>query len=255
MNDVIYLSAPAQVHMADEWFNLATPRHFWIRRRFDVLRRLARSLNFAGLKVGEIGCGHGLVQQQLEQEYGVKVDGFDLNDEVLRHSVATEHPRFFYNILDRHPKLAGGYDLLVLFDVIEHIVDEHAFLEAVLFHLKPGGRLLINVPAFMSFYSRYDQVIGHQRRYTLKSLEAVCARAGLRRLAATYWGLPYVPLLLMRKLWLARQKDPLRIARRGYKPPGRLGNLLLIGLGCLEPLPQRLLGSSLMAIYLKETPS
>ena len=57
---------------------------------------------------------------------------------------------------------------------------------------------------------------------------------------------------MLRKLMLARAKDPRSIARRGYKPPSRLGNLALGLLGALEPLPQLVLGASLMAIYKKE---
>jgi len=249
MGDVIYLSVPAPVSMADEWFGLATPRHFWIQRRFEVLRRLARGLDFRQLKIGEIGCGHGLVQQQFAEHYGVKVDGFDLNEAALRQSAAGDLPRFCYNVLECNPKLAASYDLLVLFDVLEHIEDEGPFLKSVVFHLKPGGRLLLNVPAFMSLYSRYDDVVGHWRRYRTATLQAACARAGLSKVTETYWGLPWVPILWLRKLWLARLRDAQTVTRRGFKPPGGLGNWGLGCLGRLEPLPQRVLGSSLMAIY------
>jgi 2-polyprenyl-3-methyl-5-hydroxy-6-metoxy-1,4-benzoquinol methylase len=252
VNDVIYLSAPESVHMADEWFNIANPGHFWIKRRFEVLRKLARDLGVRGRKTAEIGCGGGLVQQYLEQTYGLSVDGFDLNEAALLRSVAVNHPRYCYNVLDRKPQFAAKYDLLVLFDVLEHIEQEKPFLEAVLFHLKPGGWLLINVPALMSMYSHYDRVVGHQRRYTRKTLAAACSAVGLERVAETYWGLPFLPLLLARKLWLAtKQQEPQTVIRQGYKPPGRLGNRLLAALGTLERIPQRLLGSSLMAIYSK----
>jgi SAM-dependent methyltransferase len=251
VTDVIYLSNPQPVNMADEWFALANPRHFWIKRRFDVFRRLARNLDLGQGKLAEVGCGHGLAQQQLGQYFGTKVDGFDLNEAALRNSVATEHPRYCYNVFDRNSRFAAGYDALALLDVLEHIEKEGPFMEAVLFHLKPGGHLLINVPAFMSFYSRYDEVLGHQRRYTLKSLEVVCSAIGLTKVTETYWGFPLIPLLLARKLWLARQPDPVVVARRGYKPPGRLGNPLLSLLGALEPIPQCLAGTSLMAIYRK----
>jgi hypothetical protein len=40
---IIYLSPPTQVSMGDWWFDIATVDHFWIRRRFDVMRRIAAS--------------------------------------------------------------------------------------------------------------------------------------------------------------------------------------------------------------------
>jgi len=252
MREVIHLSAPAPVHMADEWFKIASGSHFWIKRRFEVLRRIGNGVEFSAKKIGEIGCGYGLVQKQLEQRYGVSVDGFDLNVDALRDSVAGNQPRFCYNIFDRHPRFAAHYDLLILFDVSEHIEPEKQFLDAVLYHLKEGGHLLINVPAFMCFYSRYDKVVGHQRRYTLQTLDSLCSSAGLKRTVGTYWGLPLVPILWLRNLRVSRVRDPRLVIQRGYRPPGRLANQLLSCLSRLEPIPQRLLGTSLMAFYRKE---
>jgi SAM-dependent methyltransferase len=251
MSEVIYLSKPASVHMADEWFEIATADHFWMKRRFEVLCRLGRKLDFPSRKVAEIGCGRGVLQQQLEQKFGVRLAGFDLNEPALRHSVASNHPRYYYNIFDQDPRFAAAFDTLILFDVLEHIEQEQPFLEAALFHLQPGGSLLVNVPALMSLYSRYDEVLGHQRRYTLETLDAACLKAGLKRTAATYWGLPFMPLLLARKFLLARQRDPQKIARRGYKPPARWANQWLGVLGKLDPLPQKITGTSLMVIYRK----
>jgi hypothetical protein len=251
MSEVIFLSDAAPVHMADEWFEIATLKHFWIKRRFEVLRKLcsASGIDFHGRQLGEIGCGNGLVQEQLGQQYGVSVDGFDLNEYALRHSVAVNHPRYCYDIFDRHPQFADRYDAVVLFDVIEHIEQEKAFMEMVLFHLKKDGYLLINVPAFMAFHSRYDEVVGHQRRYDFAMLEKVCSSVGLKCVAKTYWGLPMVPLLLLRKFLLKGQTDAQQVTRRGYKPPGRAANALLGVAAKFETIPQSFLGTSLMAIY------
>lgn len=252
MSDVIYLSAPMPVHMADEWFKIASLEHFWIKRRFDVLKKIAKNVDFSGKKIGEVGCGCGLLQKQFEQGYGVAVDGFDLNEEALRDSIVKDQPRFCYNIFDRSPQLAGHYDFFILFDVIEHIEEERPFLEAALFHLKPGGCLLINVPALMTFYSVFDKAVGHQRRYTLQSMHELCAGAGLKKVMATYWGLPLMPILLLRNLRVSCQMDTQTIIRNGYKPPGRLANWFLKFISTLEFVPQQWLGTSLMVVYRKE---
>ena len=251
MSEVIYLSDSAAVDMADEWFDIANREHFWIKRRFDVFRALARGIELRGKRIGEIGCGNGLVQQQFAEHYGVTVDGFDLNEYALRNSVAVDQPRYCYNIFDCNPQFAGRYDVLVLFDVLEHIDEETPFLEKVLFHLKEGGLLLINVPAFMAFYSRYDEVLGHHRRYSLAQLHQVCAKVGLEPVAQTYWGLPIVPLLLLRKVWVKGQRDPRLVTRRGYAPPNKAVGASLSIAAKLEPIPQRLLGTSVMAFYRK----
>jgi SAM-dependent methyltransferase len=252
MPDVIYLSAPSPVHMADEWFKIASLEHFWIKRRFDVLRKVAKNIDFSGKKIGEVGCGCGLLQKQFEQCYGVAVDGFDLNAEALRESIVKNQPRFCYNIFERNPQLAGHYDFFILFDVIEHIEEEKPFLEAALFHLKPGGCLLINVPGLMAFYSAFDKAVGHQRRYTLQSMHSLCAGVGLKKVTGTYWGLPLLPILFLRNMRVSRQMDTQTIIRNGYKPPGRLANQFLGFISALEYVPQQWLGTSLMVVYRKE---
>src|SRR5690349_3259119 len=69
MQEILYLSDPAEVSMADQWFEVAALDHFWIQRRFDVFRRLARGVVPESKDLAEIGCGHGLLQRQVENEY------------------------------------------------------------------------------------------------------------------------------------------------------------------------------------------
>ena len=128
MSAIIHFSEGMPVNMADSWFEVATLDHFWIRRRFDVLRRLlGKDYRPSGL-VAEVGCGHGLVQSQFRSAYGLAVDGFELNEHALAASVATDQPRFIYDIHERREELGGKYDLIILFDVIEHIEDDAGFL-------------------------------------------------------------------------------------------------------------------------------
>ena len=136
--------------------------------------------------------------------------------------------------------------------MIEHIEEEKPFLDAALYHVKPGGYLLVNVPALMSCYSIYDKVVGHQRRYTLQTMDRLCTGAGLKKVAGTYWGLPLLPILLLRNLRVSRQTDPQMVIRNGYKPPGELANSFLSFLSAMEVIPQQWLGTSLMVIYRKE---
>ena len=55
--------------------------------------------------------------------------------------------------------------MVVLFDVLEHIPDTQPFLSSVIRHIKLNGFLLINVPALQTLYSKYDETVGHVRRY------------------------------------------------------------------------------------------
>jgi len=84
-----FISEPISVNMADDWFEIATLDHFWIRRRFDVARSMLRGCDLSGWRVAEVGCGHGLVQRQFEQGFGVAVDGFELNLVSLEQNLST----------------------------------------------------------------------------------------------------------------------------------------------------------------------
>lgn len=240
-----YLSPPHSVHVSEQYFLNADLEHFWVRRRFDVVRRLADSDLGRASEIGDIGCGHGLVQRQVELAYGRGVDGFDLNEYALTHSIAERGGVFCYDVHDRLAHLRQRYDVLLLLDVLEHIPDEDAFLDAVLFMLGPAGRLVVNVPGGPSLFSAYDRVQGHCRRYSLEQLRGVLERNGLRVVHATYWGLPLVPLAVIRRSFDGNEAD---VMRRGFLPPGRLANRLLGLTARAETIPQRLGGTSVMIV-------
>jgi len=245
-----YLSSPADVSMANWWFGIATIDHFWIQRRFDVFRRLAGTLIPSAAEIAEIGCGHGLLQRQIEETYGREVTGFDLNEFALKQSLARLSNIFCYDIHQQDPSLRQRFDLVFLFDVLEHMADEDHFLRAVMFHLAPGGKLVLNVPAGKWAYSAYDEAAGHVRRYSIRSLQDTAERNRLQIAKASYWGLPLAPTLLLRRLWLLgkRDRDRDKIISAGFSPRTKVLNRLLSLVSTCEPIPQRFLGTSIMAV-------
>lgn len=75
--------------------------------------------------------------------------------------------------LEEHlPALAGRCDAVLYIDVIEHIEQDRAELGRALRALKPGGRLVVLVPAHGFLFSAFDQALGHPRRYNRKRLLA-----------------------------------------------------------------------------------
>lgn len=244
---VEYLSQPEEVRMGDQWFEIADLEHFWIRRRFEVFCRLGETPD-RGARLAEIGCGNGLVQRQFEDRLDRAIDGFDLNDYALRQNVSRRSRVVCCDVLERRAELSGAYGGIVLFDVLEHIEDEDGFLGAALHMLAEGGKIFVNVPAFMSLFSRYDDAAGHLRRYDHRMLAATAERSGLALTRWTYWGLPLTPLLWLRRLRLALTASNGDTIRKGFAPPGALANRLLLAGSRCEPIPQHAYGTSLMAV-------
>ncbi len=246
--EITYLSAPAEVSMADRWYDIASIDHFWIRRRLKVLQVLAGGLVSEARTIAEIGCGNGILQRQIEDEYGKEVAGFDLNEAALKINVSRLSTVNCYDIFQKHQTLRQRYNVIFLFDVLEHIADERGFLGALLYHLAPGGHLILNVPAGEWAFSEYDRAAGHVRRYSIRTLREAVEPTHLSITNWTYWGMPLAPTLLLRKLRLMGMQKKDEIISAGFDTRNKSINQLLSLLADCEFIPQKLLGTSLMAV-------
>lgn len=155
--------------------------HWWYRARREILSDLIRrEIALPGdARILEVGCGTGHNLDMLKA-FG-RVDAIEV-DPAARAIAAT---RLGHEVLDAPlPALAGvpdaAYDLIAILDVIEHIDEDKAGLQSLARKLKPGGRILITVPAFPWMWSAHDIVNHHKRRYTRKTLRALVSDAGLR---------------------------------------------------------------------------
>src|SRR5207302_9390085 len=136
--------------------------------------------------------------------------------------------------------------------VVEAMGAEAAFSDAVDGNLSVGGNVLINVTACQCLYSEFARAASHVRRYGIASLHHVANRHRLIVGRHTYWGLPLIPLLILRRFWaLGRTRE--EVIATGLSDRGTLMNHLLLLLSGCEWIPQRLLGTSLMAVF--EAPS
>ncbi len=145
--------------------------HWWYvaRRRIlvDLIRRVVRPPAMA--RILEIGCGTGhnlLALQQFGQVDGLEIDpaARALAAERLGRPIAAAPL----------PGLDGiepqAYDMIAALDVIEHVADDGAALAAIASRLKPGGKLLMTVPAHQWMWSAHDIANHHQRRYSKAGL-------------------------------------------------------------------------------------
>lgn len=232
-----FISRVEEVSFPDEWYRLSNPEHFWFQWRFKAALRQVRDVGLpisAPAAVLEIGCGQGVLRDQFEAATPWTVDATDLHLPALNGAGRGRGRTLYYNILEEAPGFVEAYDVVILFDVLEHIAETGPFVRSVLRHLKPGGHLLINVPALQGLFSAYDTAAGHVRRYDRDSLVAEFAGHDLRVLDVRYWGLSLVPLLLLRKLVLRGSRTAEQTIRSGFRPPGPFTNALLRSLMHVE---------------------
>jgi len=250
LHEIIKLSEVEPVSMAEEWFQFATKDHFWMQWRLQALLSICNLIPAGeGRRFLEVGCGSGVFREQLEEALGIPVDGCDLSENSLKQAKRGLGSLLLYNIHDHNEALASKYDAVFLMDVIEHIEDDKAFLSSCLWHLKPGGVVVINVPAIPWLYSTYDVHAGHKRRYTESMLRELLRSTDSDTLQIIHWGFPVIPVVLLRK-FLHRKLDERKVIKNGFAPSNKSIDRALRFMHRLESLVNYKLplGTSILAI-------
>ena len=86
-----------------------------------------------------------------------------------------------------------AFDTVVMLDVLEHIEDDGAMLEALAARLTPGGRIVLKVPAILALHNSMDRAVGHYRRYSKAALHQAARHAGLDTHAITPFNAAGIP--------------------------------------------------------------
>jgi SAM-dependent methyltransferase len=189
-------------------------RHWWYRARREVLAALIRrTVNPPpNAHILEIGCGTGHNLAMLAQ-FG-RVDGLELDDQAR----AIAEQRLGRPVMSSPlPELSGvpeqAYDVVGAFDVIEHIDDDAAALASIQRRLKPGGKLVMTVPAHQWMWSAHDVVNHHKRRYSRAALARLVDTSPLRLEAIGYFNSLLFPVAIAERMASkARGKDDANLA-------------------------------------------
>jgi SAM-dependent methyltransferase len=179
-------------------------RHWWyVSRRKLAVHAIASSHDRrrAGRAL-DIGCGTGEMLAEL-RDLGFGVVGSDLSDDALAR--ARRIAPVLQSVAESLPYPDETVDCIASMDVVEHLDDDVVALREYHRVLRPGGTLLLTVPAYQWLWSAHDDWACHRRRYTARQLRASVTAAGLTVERSTYYNsflLP--PAILLRRTPLKR---------------------------------------------------
>ncbi len=162
-------------------------RHWWFVGRRRIVRSVLASLfgERRDLRILDIGCGTGGMIPILAR-HG-RVTGVDGAEAAIRYSRERHGGLAELRPIDfpRETPPGGEYDLVTLFDVLEHLDDDDAALRQAAALARAGGLLIVTVPAYRFLWSPHDEINQHRRRYSSRELRDRILSAGLtvRRLS------------------------------------------------------------------------
>ena len=178
-------------------------RHWWFagRRRIiaGFVEKVCRDIETQRPRILDVGCGTGANLQMLS-EFG-DAEGVDVSSEALDFCRARGLAKVKQGAAESLPFEDASFDLVTGLDVVEHLDDDMAGLSEMRRILRPGGRAVLFVPAFMFLWGVQDDISHHRRRYTLPELKQKLRDAGLEVERASYANITFfVPILIGRVL-------------------------------------------------------
>lgn len=199
-------------------------RHWWFLARRGIVAKIIAGLKLPQrARILDAGCGTGGNLAML-CNFG-EVEAVEMDDGARALAAAKELATVSSgNLPDALPFQGAEFDLITLLDVLEHVADDEAALESLSGLLRPGGYLVMTVPAFSFLWSEHDEIHRHYRRYRKRELEDKVGQAGMDVVYASYFNTLLFPLVAA-----VRMAGRLLKRRKGgdLAMPGRWANRLL----------------------------
>jgi 2-polyprenyl-3-methyl-5-hydroxy-6-metoxy-1,4-benzoquinol methylase len=235
-------------------------RHWWfLGRRRVLLRVLERCLPDASgtRRLLDFGCGTGAMIEHLAR-YG-QAEGVDRDEDAVRFCRERGLDRVRQVPQDTVPLESGSYDVITALDVLEHIEDDLGTVRELTRLLRPGGMLLVTVPAYRFLWGNQDEVSHHKRRYVASELHRLLTAADLQVQRLSYFNALLFPIIAAIRL-LRRGRGGTSEVKSDFTltRSGRLNRVLARTFGAEAPLVERLdlpFGVSILAVARKQAPA
>lgn len=204
--------------------------HWWFRGRRALLGQVLEQLAHPRLRIVDVGFGTGAMLDFLAR-YGEPV-GIDGSLEAIAFARTRSSRPMIAGDMLHIPLCTGSVDLVTAFDVIEHLEDDATAIGELARICRPGGHVLITVPAFPFLWGNQDAVSHHKRRYTGRQLGQRVAQSGLRIQLLTYFNTLLFPLIAAVRIGRRLSRTPERLRSDfSMTTTGRVNDLLAAILG------------------------
>lgn len=211
----------------------AEEKHFWFITRKQRIINIFKQYVQPHEEILEVGAGTGNVSRSLQKAgYTISVGEMHLNGLRYAKRYGIENC-YQFDLFD--PPFSEHFDVIGLFDVLEHLQEDVLAMKRIHSMLKPDGRVILTVPAHQWLWNRDDAVAAHKRRYTAKSLKIVMEKSGFKVLHARYFFVSILPLLFLRRIVNADNKSIVQKKEYDQKIKiNRLTNFILLKISMLE---------------------
>lgn len=178
--------------------------HWWFTARKEILKnfiiKIIKKKNYAlPLQILNVGPAGGSTTIML-QSFG-KVKSLEYDDDLFNYSKNERKLDIDKGSITDLPYQKEIFDIACAFDVIEHVEDDKKAMAELKRVVKPGGIVLLTVPAFQFLWSRHDEVNYHFRRYTKKRINQIGKNAGLTIFYSSYFNFfLFLPIFAARML-------------------------------------------------------
>ncbi len=189
------------IEMYRIFFNIQKQHWWFVTKKDIILDSIESHIELQkDSTVLDIGCGSGLMLNALDVL--ANTSGMDMSNEAIQFSQEIFKGPIKQGFLPNNvPFPKESFDLITALDVVEHIDEDIESLEAIRHLLKPSGKAIITVPAYMFLWSSFDDMNEHKRRYTLPELRQKLISAGFQIEKISYFNTLLFPLVyLVRKL-------------------------------------------------------
>lgn len=175
--------------------------HWWfVGRRRLFAREIAEANLPAQAAILDVGTSTGTNLRMLREIGFDNVSGLDFSREAIAYCESKGFTGVREGDICAMPFADESFDLVLATDIIEHVDADDVALSEIARVLKPGGMVLVTVPAFKALWGLQDRVAQHKRRYRQEQLLERIAKAGLTTESSYYFNyLLFLPILLARR--------------------------------------------------------